>query len=119
MTIVQTISERFKSDPFCSNTGLFRLAELQQPDSDWSGNAAEEIDSVLVQAGMQEHAKQWVIDCRSTICTVTFDSAIADFDEDEASSLLTETMFQQVTWSKDYRSHRAYLILVRSGYFEV
>ena len=95
---------------------LLHMAKLE-PDAAWSCRAAETIENVLVETGISEHSNEWFIDCRSSICTVLFDTALADYDDDKASSVLMGDMFGQVFWRRFYREGLSYLVLLRSGYY--
>ena len=92
---------------------LLQAIEEQDYDLMWSSQAMDAVNKTLIAEGVRGHADDWIVDCRTTICIVTFpDSALEDFDEDNATTALETSSFERVIWLRYYRNDSAYLFLL-------
>ena len=98
-------------------TALLRATDEQDYEPAWSSRATDTVNSTLIESGIRKHAEDWNVDCRATICTITFpDSALTSFDEAAATSLFEQSMFERVLWYRQYHKDTAYLFLVTSQF---
>jgi len=114
----ENITLFFYAEPLAASQVLFRAAESQEYDLVWSGQATGAVNEILVATGLREHANDWTIDCRTTICIVQFpDTALADYDHEDATKMLGGgDPFGRVIWFRRYKDNAAYLFLMRSDF---
>lgn len=107
----------FHTEPFETIDALREALDEQNYDINWSGQAIDAINQVLTQQNVSEHASEWLVDCKSTICIVEFpDSALEEFDDKEATALLENIDFERVGWFRHYQQDTALLLLLTSEF---
>lgn len=103
-------------DLFAGTAELMRATESEEYNLEWSSDSTGTIEELLNKGDVMKHAQDAFVDCRSTICAISIDSAMRDFDEKELIGDLAAAGFERVIWTRHDKSNMSYVFLLTSDF---
>ena len=112
----ENVNQFFWIDMFAATDELMRATDSEEYSIEWSSDTTGVIEDLLTKADVMKYAQDAFIDCRNTICTISIDSSMRDFDYKELIGNLRAAGFQEVIWIKHYKRNMSYVFLLTSDF---